>query len=217
MERGPIIVLEGPDGSGKTTVAKEVARLLGERGYEVEMVRLPGGTRLGELLRGPLKDAAFDMSPTVKALLFVAVDQAGHEHAERAAAAGKAVVMDRCALSNLAYRMAQGEREVELFLQEMFGSRMGSTLRWWPQGAHIVMLDASDKTLQERVAKGKDVVADRFDGLWKQAAKAYRSLATRLMVDVVYSGEDVGPKATAMVVIERVLGQRCAPQQVLEK
>ena len=46
------IALEGGDGSGKTTVSAALAIRLRSLGHEVIEVREPGGTDLGEVVRG---------------------------------------------------------------------------------------------------------------------------------------------------------------------
>ncbi len=48
---GRFIVLEGPDGSGKTTQASLLSEALAEDGRPVELTREPGGTPLGERIR----------------------------------------------------------------------------------------------------------------------------------------------------------------------
>ena len=40
---GKFITLEGPEGSGKTTVSKELVKILNESGYKVLLTREPGG------------------------------------------------------------------------------------------------------------------------------------------------------------------------------
>ena len=49
--KGYIIVFEGVDGSGKTTLAKLLESHLSLVGYDVTYVRNPGGTKFGEGLR----------------------------------------------------------------------------------------------------------------------------------------------------------------------
>ena len=48
---GRFIVIEGPNGVGKTTVAASLAEHLRRRGSAVHVTREPSGTALGELVR----------------------------------------------------------------------------------------------------------------------------------------------------------------------
>ncbi len=54
MKRGYFITVEGPDGAGKTTQLPHIANWLRERDITVLETREPGGTPLGEALRGLL-------------------------------------------------------------------------------------------------------------------------------------------------------------------
>lgn len=58
-----LFVLEGPDGSGKTTLCQRVVSTLKEKGIVAEYVKEPGTTKLGEELRSILLDRK-DMLPT---------------------------------------------------------------------------------------------------------------------------------------------------------
>lgn len=51
------IALEGVDGSGKTTVGNALIAALEQRGHSAILVREPGGTRVGEIVRGLLLDS----------------------------------------------------------------------------------------------------------------------------------------------------------------
>jgi len=51
INKGKFISLEGIDGCGKTTNIPFIAEYLTSKGFEVETVRDPGGTQLGEELR----------------------------------------------------------------------------------------------------------------------------------------------------------------------
>ena len=54
--KGKFITFEGPEGGGKSTQIKELAAFLEARGIPVLQARDPGGTRLGERVRGLLQD-----------------------------------------------------------------------------------------------------------------------------------------------------------------
>lgn len=100
------ITLEGPDGSGKTTQARLLARWLEEEGYPVVLVREPGGTIIGERIREVLHDPAHTgMSQWTEVFLYCAARaQVVTEIIRPALAAGQTVLCDRYADSTLAYQ-----------------------------------------------------------------------------------------------------------------
>lgn len=71
---GRFITLEGPEGAGKTVLARKLADALAARGHTVRLTREPGGTVLGERLRAILLERAGDtgmwIDPRTDALLF---------------------------------------------------------------------------------------------------------------------------------------------------
>jgi dTMP kinase len=100
---GHYIALEGGDGSGKSTQAARLASDLG-----AVLAREPGGTTIGELIRGVLLDPSHDhMDDRAEALLYAA-DRAQHqvEVVAPALAAGRSVVSDRSAWSSVVYQGA---------------------------------------------------------------------------------------------------------------
>ncbi len=116
------VSLEGPDGVGKSTqVALLVERLRG-MGLDVVQCREPGGTELGERVRGLLLDGDVVLGDRAEALLFAAaraqiVDEAIRPALER----GAWVVCDRFIDSSIVYQgIARGLgvdaiRDVSLF------------------------------------------------------------------------------------------------------
>jgi dTMP kinase len=103
---GWFIVLEGPEGAGKSTVARALAARLQAEGREVIATREPGGTALGEAIRSLLLDpASAAMLPGTEALLYAAA-RAQHvgELIRPAVARGAIVVCDRFVDSSLAYQ-----------------------------------------------------------------------------------------------------------------
>mgnify|MGYP000143760412 CR=1 FL=1 len=53
---GKFITLEGPEGSGKTTVSKELVKILNGSGYKVLLTREPGGVDIAEQIRNVILD-----------------------------------------------------------------------------------------------------------------------------------------------------------------
>ena len=102
-----LIVLEGPEAVGKSTQARLLAGWLQSRGLEVVSLREPGGTSLGDQLRGILLDPGSHLSSRTEALLFMASRAELMEQVVRPAlAARKVVLLDRFFLSTYAYQVA---------------------------------------------------------------------------------------------------------------
>jgi dTMP kinase len=106
--RGLFITLEGPDGSGKTTQAKLLAERLRREGHPVLETAEPGGTRIGQQIRGILLNAENqELRPTAELLLmFAARAQNVEQWILPALAQGQIVVSDRFTDSSLAYQGA---------------------------------------------------------------------------------------------------------------
>ena len=108
MNGGTLIVLEGSDGSGKSTQCSAIAQALRERGREVVETREPTdgewGTRIRALARSDER-----VAPEQELHWFVE-DRREHVAAVivPALAAGRTVVCDRYFLSSVAYQGARG-------------------------------------------------------------------------------------------------------------
>ena len=100
------IVFEGGEGCGKTTQVRALARRLKRRGYPVRVVREPGGTPAGEMVRRLLKSGE-PLSPVAELLLFGASRAMLVEQRIRPALQqGHIVVCDRFSPSTVAYQGA---------------------------------------------------------------------------------------------------------------
>lgn len=102
----PFIVLEGPDGSGKSTQAQRLAKHLRAGGIEVLLTREPGGTGISNQVRQILMNLENTaMHPTTEILLFSAARaQHVHELIQPHLKLGGTVVCDRYYQSTLAYQ-----------------------------------------------------------------------------------------------------------------
>jgi dTMP kinase len=104
--KGLFVTLEGPEGSGKTVVARRLAEELHRRGRHAVLTREPGGTPLGERVRDILlgrQDLGID--PRADALLFNAARaQVVAEVIRPAIERGDVVLCARFADSTLAYQ-----------------------------------------------------------------------------------------------------------------
>ena len=103
---GLFIVMEGPDGSGKTTQINLLEQYLKEAGYECLITREPGGTVIGEEVRELILNPEYkEMSPVTEMLLYAASRaQLVHEVIGPALEAGKIVISDRFVDSSIVYQ-----------------------------------------------------------------------------------------------------------------
>ncbi|HWH03042.1 MAG TPA: dTMP kinase [Gemmatimonadales bacterium] len=101
------IVVEGPEGAGKSTLVRGInARFLAE-GRQVLMVREPGGTPVAEAARKIVLKSRHDLNPASELFLYLAARADLVEKQIRPAlAAGQVVLADRFDLSTRAYQVA---------------------------------------------------------------------------------------------------------------
>ncbi len=105
MSRGRFIVVEGAEGVGKSTQAARLAAFLRSRGITAELLREPGGTAVGEGIRG-LVLASGEAIPRETELLLIVAARASfvRQRVEPALSEGTWVVSDRYDLSTFAYQ-----------------------------------------------------------------------------------------------------------------
>ena len=106
MAKGLFITLEGPDGSGKTSVASLLKERLTAEGHDIVHTREPGGVAIAEQIRDVILDPANTaMDARTEALLYAA-SRRQHltEKVIPALEAGKIVLCERFLDSSLAYQ-----------------------------------------------------------------------------------------------------------------
>jgi dTMP kinase len=106
MPRGFFVTFEGLDGSGKSTQLRRLKEWLEAQLLPVTPTRQPGGTRVGDRIRGLLLDSRTDrISPLAElGLMFSDRAQSIAEVIEPALAAGRVVLCDRFTDSSEAYQ-----------------------------------------------------------------------------------------------------------------
>ena len=110
MPHGFFITFEGLDGSGKTTQLRRLAASLTKQGHKVVTLRQPGGTALGDRIRGVVLDSRSESSlgaiapVTELTLMFADRAQAIAEVILPALKEGAIVLCDRFTDSSEAYQ-----------------------------------------------------------------------------------------------------------------
>ena len=104
--KGLFITLEGPDGSGKSTVATKLCERLKNEGYEVVHTREPGGIEISESIRNIILDPKNTMMDSKTEALLYAASRRQHlvEKVFPAVEQGKIVICERFVDSSLAYQ-----------------------------------------------------------------------------------------------------------------
>ena len=104
--KGIFITLEGPDGSGKSTIANRIVKTLEEKGFSCVHTREPGGIDIAEQIRDVILDPKnTSMDPRTEALLYAA-SRRQHlvEKVFPALKENKIVICERFLDSSLAYQ-----------------------------------------------------------------------------------------------------------------
>ena len=103
--QGKYIVIEGPDGTGKTTQARLLADTLNQKGIVSHCVHEPGETAIGLELEKIIKNRTLSRSALSDLLLFTVNRLELFEQTiAPALARGEVVVADRSWLSSIAYQ-----------------------------------------------------------------------------------------------------------------
>lgn len=103
MTTGKFITFEGIDGAGKSTHIAFVTELLRQAGHDVVNTREPGGTELGEQLRGLLLHSSMHLE-TEALLMFAARREHLAQVIEPALQRGAYVLSDRFTDASFAYQ-----------------------------------------------------------------------------------------------------------------
>jgi len=169
---GRFIVIDGPDGSGKSTHLTKLAEFLCSAGKTVQSVRDPGGTQIGEAVRKILLSSAHDkMAAQTELLLYTAARlQLYLEKIAPALQAGDWVICDRWIYSTCAYQGAAGQLGLEVVFQ--LSDAMG--LPWADQA---IILDVDAEMGLARLGQEPDRMESKPLAFHQAVRAGYLSLA----------------------------------------
>ena len=103
---GRFVVIEGPEGAGKSTHTESLCEALQDRGYDVLLTHEPGGTPSGEAIRNIMLDGRYQTMTPLTELFLVCASRAQHvtEVIVPALRAGTIVLSDRFSPSTIVYQ-----------------------------------------------------------------------------------------------------------------
>jgi dTMP kinase len=182
--QGKFIVLDGPDGCGKTTQAKLLADWLQEQGVDVATFRDPGDTAIGEKIRQILLSPQHDtMSTATEVLLYMAARaQLWAEKIAPALKANKCVVLDRWLSSTCAYQGYAGGFGVDNVVKVA----TDSLERVWPD--LTVILDIEPDKGLARLRRQFDRMEKKGKNYHKNVREGFLQLAKERNGFVVVDG-----------------------------
>ena len=227
MPRGFFITFEGLDGSGKTTQLRRLATSLTDAGYTVVALRQPGGTALGDRIRGILLDSKSEVmhgsiSPLSElALMFADRAQAIAEIIEPALAAGSIVLCDRYTDSSEAYqgagRQLGSDRVLAIHAAVCNNLQPDLTILLLPDLA-ASLYRARRRNTRSQQQSGTD--ENRFEregtAFYERIHAAYEAIAAREPERVAAIRDDAPiPRIEAIIhgiVSDRLNGRMCATE-----
>lgn len=192
-------MIDGPDGSGKTTQAARLAAHLRARGATVTNLREPGATPAGEAIRELLLHGDIDLTPLAEMLLYQAARAQLVETVIRPALAERhVVVLDRYWYSTLAY---QGHG---LGIDPEWVRRVSRVATGGLEPEHVFFLDLDAESGLQRLTGSRDRIEQRSlayhrrvrDGFLEQA----RQLGKRAsVVDAARTEDEVAAEIAAIL------------------
>ncbi len=170
---GKFIVLDGPDGCGKSTQSKLLAEYLMGQGVEVLLLRDPGSTPIGERIRQILLSPEHEaMSLRTEVLLYMAARaQLWSEILAPALAQGKCVLLDRWLSSTCAYQGYAGGFGIDNIIK----LAECSLERIWPD--MTIILDAQLATSSQRLKPLLDRMEQKGETYHKKVRDGFLEVA----------------------------------------
>jgi len=183
---GKFIVLDGPDGCGKTTQAKLLAQWLQNQGVPTELFRDPGGTAIGEKIRQVLLNPEhIAMGTATEVLLYMAARaQLWAEKIAPALKNDKCVILDRWLSSTCAYQGYAGGFGMEKIIK----TATDSLERVWPD--LTIILDVDLETGANRLKAQPDRMEQKGKEYHQRVREGFLELAKSREDFVIIDGSD---------------------------
>ena len=171
--QGKFIVLDGPDGCGKSTQVELLVQWLDEQGVETGRFRDPGDTGIGEKIREILLNPDhLSMSTETEVLLYMAARvQLWIERIAPALQENRCVVLDRWISSTCAYQGWAGD----FGMDKVIKIAKDCLERVWPD--LTIILDVDLKTAAQRLNRRLDRMEAKGDGYHKKVREGFLKLS----------------------------------------
>ncbi|OHB59605.1 MAG: dTMP kinase [Planctomycetes bacterium RBG_13_44_8b] len=187
------IVLDGPDGCGKSTQTAMLADYLTKQGVSVSVFRDPGSTKTGEKIRQILLDAQNHINDRTELLLYMASRaQLWAEGIAPAMKKGDCVLLDRWLSSTCAYQGFAGGIGIE----KVVDIAERCLERVWPD--LTIILDIDLETAKKRMNRSLDRMEQKTDEYHKKVRQGFLEIgklgANIVVIDASAALETVNKK-----------------------
>lgn len=191
MKKGVFLTIEGPDGSGKTSVSNILLKKLSKMGIDVVHTREPGGIDIAEQIRSVILDKKnTKMDSRTEALLYAA-SRRQHlvEKVIPAVKKGKLVLCERFVDSSLAY---QGFAR-KIGIDEVFSINKFAIDKYMPDLTIYLDIDEKKglKRIESRANKDRlDVESKKFH---HEVVKGYKKVIGKYKkrIKIVNADQDI--------------------------
>lgn len=199
--KGLFIVIEGIDGSGKSTQIENLQAYFQKKGLDVVVTREPGGTKIGEKIRGILLDPKNSEMDSLTEMLLYAASRAQHvaELIKESLDHGVHVICDRFVLSSYVYQGIAREIDLDI-VKKVNGIAMRGLV---PDITFFINIDDEEAFRRRRKRMSSDRIENEDKAFHLKVFKGYRELAEDMenvvWIDGMKSVENVTKEMTGYI------------------
>lgn len=194
MTSGKYIVIEGGDGTGKTTQVMLLAKYLGTKGIETYIPQEPAGTPFADELRKVILNATLARDGISNLLLFTTTRRSIWQEIHAKLEQGIWVIASRNYLSTLAYQGYGEGVDKDLIIQT---TKRFVGERYLTPDQTIILLLQDAREHERRIAKrgvleNPDTFESRGKDFHISVNDAYQTIATQYVYQTVDASRPIG-------------------------
>jgi dTMP kinase len=196
--KSKLIVLDGPDGCGKSSQRELLAQFLVKNKVKIACFRDPGSTATGEKIREILLDPKNEISDRTELLLYMASRaQLWDQCIAPSLKKKNCVLLDRWVSSTCAYQGFAGG----IGIKKVIEIAEHSLERVWPD--LTIILDVDLKTAKQRMNRGLDRMEQKAAAYHKKVRAGFLKLA-RMRKDIVVVDATKDIEAVHKEIIQKI-------------
>lgn len=172
-----LIVIEGANFSGKTTVANKLFEIFKKEGKEAILTKEPGGTQLGTEIRKYILNGKYPLTQQ-EILLGMMFDKAMHINSFILPymRENKTIICDRFMKSTYVYQHEIGKIDLD-YIKQMYSFIIGDYKDFLDKHIYTFVLDVDYEHIQQRFDK-ENININRFKNNIKDEIEYYKKIHT---------------------------------------